>query len=596
MTKQAQSELQRHFKEAALLVAQRQYGAAHSRIHILVRDAAGRELRGLEAQIRDLVEGLPVKRKQELLDALNARLAVGVSSSVSIISLDLPTLRAGWVQRLDRLRDIHIFQWTSHYKEEILSILETVCEVPADGDELGNVSNVVALEFTRHAKEIYQRGFEHVTQRLGLSIDDAVQKSTGGLQGFLAVVGKAYSELALRVETTAHATALRQVSSAMLLGILSGYGETMLGHAGGWTYLSRFPRSWLGSFGLLTSNHAEQIHGALKGLDRGLHNGFVATLIPVLSGIDHLMSLASPDAPCLPLLSEYLHRPPRLDLSLRLPHWAERKRFLDIQCYLGGVPIDLRLVKDALELDIDLLAAPLGEEADRWLREQHPPRNAVLDTTPVAPQPGEHHAWVTERVRSILRDAFFDRSAEGRRRTHSLRNYAKDFPLENPVRKRIYRSEERRVGKLLEMFEREVGVRLWCSIRRSGKTTACRELAAMSGTAIVVNQTMMQEVLEPDLNNFQHRVIAALDQHEQISPDFFFSTVRDSAVALGHLPTDSTKYIFVLDEYELLFGRLRAAVARDEYLEYSVGHPLLNQMASFSQDHLLVLLGQKPDA
>jgi len=107
---------------------------------------------------------------------------------------------------------------------------------------------------------------------------------------------------------------------------------------------------------------------------------------------------------------------------------------------------------------------------------------------------------------------------------------------------------------------------------------------------------MMPDPLEPDLNVFQTRVVAAIDAGRQLEARFFMDAVRDSAIAMGLLPDEDTKFIFVLDEYEQLFGRLRWAVARDDYLQYTVAHPLLSQMASFGQENLLVLLGQKPDA
>ena len=54
--------------------------------------------------------------------------------------------------------------------------------------------------------------------------------------------------------------------------------------------------------------------------------------------------------------------------------------------------------------------------------------------------------------------------------------------------------------------------------------------------------------------------------------------------------------VFVLDEYETLFGRLKGAVAREPDLRYSVAQPLLNQMVAFTRDNLLVFLGQQPNA
>ena len=56
------------------------------------------------------------------------------------------------------------------------------------------------------------------------------------------------------------------------------------------------------------------------------------------------------------------------------------------------------------------------------------------------------------------------------------------------------------------------------------------------------------------------------------------------------------RFVFILDEYETLFGRLRSAVAREPDLRYTVAQPLLNQMVAFTRDNLLVFLGQQPNA
>lgn len=56
------------------------------------------------------------------------------------------------------------------------------------------------------------------------------------------------------------------------------------------------------------------------------------------------------------------------------------------------------------------------------------------------------------------------------------------------------------------------------------------------------------------------------------------------------------KTVFLLDEYESLFERIRHAVRRDPELRYTVGHPLMNQMVAFSRSNLLVFVGQRLDA
>jgi hypothetical protein len=59
---------------------------------------------------------------------------------------------------------------------------------------------------------------------------------------------------------------------------------------------------------------------------------------------------------------------------------------------------------------------------------------------------------------------------------------------------------------------------------------------------------------------------------------------------------ESQRFIFVLDEYETLFERMRLAVKRDKELRYTVVQPLLNQFVAFARDNLVVFIGQRPDA
>src|SRR5205085_8822935 len=74
---------------------------------------------------------------------------------------------------------------------------------------------------------------------------------------------------------------------------------------------------------------------------------------------------------------------------------------------------------------------------------------------------------------------------------------------------------------------------------------------------------------------------------------FFRDAVR--ACTDGRL-AEETRVVFVLDEYETLFGQMAAAEHRDRELRYTVLQPLLNQMVAFSQENLLVFIGQRPDA
>ena len=77
-----------------------------------------------------------------------------------------------------------------------------------------------------------------------------------------------------------------------------------------------------------------------------------------------------------------------------------------------------------------------------------------------------------------------------------------------------------------------------------------------------------------------------------LSETFVNEVVSDCAP----VDVEHRRVVLVIDEYETLFGHLDAAVAGSRATRYNVVQPILNQLASFSHENLLVLLGQEPGA
>ena len=172
-------------------------------------------------------------------------------------------------------------------------------------------------------------------------------------------------------------------------------------------------------------------------------------------------------------------------------------------------------------------------------------------------------------------------------------NFARDFPLHKPELTRYFHVYRTSVRQLLQTFERRNGVRLWCSVRRSGKTTACFDLSTTTGASSVVTQTCDLTVQTPGAGLFYSRVREALDAARDIS-DSFFSEIVSQCAASGN--QNIQRVVFVLDEYETLFGRLKLAARRSRELRYTVVQPLLNQMVMFARENLIIFIGQQPDA
>jgi hypothetical protein len=172
-------------------------------------------------------------------------------------------------------------------------------------------------------------------------------------------------------------------------------------------------------------------------------------------------------------------------------------------------------------------------------------------------------------------------------------NVAADFPLKNPFREKYYHVTRSSVRDLLRTFERSNGVRLWCSVRRSGKTTACFDLGDTSGHSIVVPQTCDSTDPDSEKHIFYDSILKGLNEGKQLSNDYFASLVVQCAPSrIGN----EKRFVFVIDEYETLFGRLKGSLKKEPELRYTIIQPLLNQMVAFSRDNLLVFMGQHPNA
>ena len=168
-------------------------------------------------------------------------------------------------------------------------------------------------------------------------------------------------------------------------------------------------------------------------------------------------------------------------------------------------------------------------------------------------------------------------------------NFAREFPLQEPDKARFFHVDRTSVRDLLRTFERGNGVRLWCSVRRSGKTTACLDLDSTSGDSTIVPQTC-GESNRDEARIFHVRVREALAANEMVPETFVKQVVSDCAP----VDVENRRVVLVIDEYETLFEHLDAAAGTSRLIRYNVVQPILNQLASFSRENLLVFLGQEP--
>jgi hypothetical protein len=209
----------------------------------------------------------------------------------------------------------------------------------------------------------------------------------------------------------------------------------------------------------------------------------------------------------------------------------------------------------------------------------------------VVPTTG-HGAAPHTRLLAMLEELDEDKSVSPNRPV--TYNFAAAFPLEDPELikyRHVYRLSVRR---LMQSRESRNGARLWCSVRRSGKTTACSsDLGSTTGQSAIIAQTCESTGQIPDGGIFYKNVQHALESGARLDDDFVTRTV--TKCMSGESAAD-TRIVLVLDEYETLFGDLKTSLISRPELRYTVVQPLLNQLVAFTRENLLIFMGQQPNA
>ena len=173
-------------------------------------------------------------------------------------------------------------------------------------------------------------------------------------------------------------------------------------------------------------------------------------------------------------------------------------------------------------------------------------------------------------------------------------NYAELFPLTDPKYAAYRHVERSSVRRLLQRFDRRNGVRLWCSVRRSGKTTAsASDLGATSESAVVISETCDHTGRHSGTNFVYTAIQKALAEGEHIPNDFFRSALSEATGGLQRCCSASRSSSTSTRRYSATCG---AASRETPTVRYTVVQPLLDQMVEFADQNLIVFLGQQPDA
>ena len=488
-------------------------------------------------------------------------------------------------ERLVDLSDRHIFQWNTHYRDTITEFFDPLMGF-LDDEAFGSplvspVAELLSDRFRRHSKEIFEKGWLHLKARADVTAAQA--KAENGIQRFLDLPLEVYSAKLALLQDGVSSRSLRMIASSMLSGILRGVATAELGGPAG-NLLPRIHRTWARVLPFITASDLALFLEDLQ--DGQMHVGIRTSLLPFAQAVDRLLE-EDPDRAPLPRMSDYAFQQRRITVSLQPPALGSAGGRLEIQICLSDGHVDKETLDSAYSEAATAVLAPFAADLRAYADHRDALRAIAVPT--IGLNDGEDPAT---RLREILHSKLSRNDAVSARRPIDF-NYAESFPLTDPKHAAYRHVERSSVRRLLQRFDRRNGVRLWCSVRRSGKTTAsASDLGATSESAVVISETCDHTGRQSGTNYVYTAIQKALAEGKHIPNDFFRK-------ALSEALTDSReaqRITFVLDEYETLFGNLRSSVGRDPHIRYTVAQPLLDQMVEFADQNLIVFLGQQPDA
>lgn len=594
------ADIRQQLTEIAAGVDHNRLSEAESRLHDLILRTPLGALTLIAPDISTLIDRFYKNRRRNLRMAFENRLSLSQDTETSTIkhsgacatqehAKSKKPLSEIYATRFADLRDHHIFQWATYYRDTLQFFFKnSLNELSCTGDfhaEVENIGKGIAI----HSSEIFGQGFRHQTDR-GLSADVAEIKSVSGLQKFLYLVISIFMDQRETIQHSRDAKLSWALASSMLTGILLGYGRTTFGSHSGWQLLEGDPRIWLPTLGFCHGSDVQNLLETFPAAHR--NNDVYVTIVPTLLAVEWLAHRFHEEEIFLPRLSRLsVSQPPRLDVTLSVRR-DQISRELVVSSFFGGLVDYNQPIGDALALRAAVVVARLSEEVHEWVEQNQ--YSQVLDADEVKSHPQNVHNFA-ELVHAKL-DSQQSAEAASHDPSSMSRNYARDFPLEDPDFRRQFLVERHSVKSLLQKLAGSTGIHLWCSVRRSGKTTAASSLADANGRSVVIVQTMDHQPHQLEQNIFARRIREAFTSNKELAPDFFQSVVDECVLAATTVNVAQTKVVLIIDEYETLFGLISAYVNSDAGLKYMVALPLLSQMVGFAAKNLLIFMGQRPDA
>ena len=565
------------------------------RLAELMEQMGPAELLDWRTDIEILVDKFCRKRRRNLLEIYRAKVrpskdaTTGIPKpTVSYVHIDPESALVGdFKHTLLNLRKHHFFQWSTFYRAGLARHFEkfvTTFQDVAPND----FGNALTDPLADHARDVFSAGYDRA-QRAGRRHDDAVRRVFNGLAHFLALPLEFYAARWSTASDSKTSFAVRLLLSASVAGILKGCSSASFGRDTGRKILPRFPRSWMHYAAFLLPRHAETV---IDSIESGpLRDGLQTSVLPTLDALQKFFDAPGADYFPLPVTGQYSWPRRRLDVAVRPP--GDAQRLIEVSTFLEEGFVQTKDLEDAVGRQATLIIAPLRPDVHRIVNERAALADIVVPVDPDVPvdQVDQERSRVANSAFGVWKKAVDKLRSRLQRNSPITYNFAREFPLQDPDKAEFFHVARTSVRDLLRTFERRNGVRLWCSVRRSGKTTACFDMGSPSGDSTIVSQTCGQSNRE-EARIFYVSVCDALKASKMVSETF----VRDVISDCAPVDVENRRVVLIIDEYETLFGQLDVAAEGSRLTRYNVVQPILNQLASFSHENLLVFLGQKPGA
>lgn len=576
--------------EAEELISQRRVTTAFDNLIVLFLQCSQVDLKRLHDPITEVIDRFLPQKRRKLSEAFRSRLDGGAQESPesSLGTPENPARLQDFVtslnNRLDELSKWHIFQWSTYYKDELRAIVAETLELLRSSSNADATYGQVAIAIQHHSCRIFTKGYSFVMSQSWATTEATVTKSLGGLRAFLELPVEIYADESSRITEPRDCRVLRRVTSRMLRGILAGFLDSNFGDVDPSELLARTAKTWVHMLPLLEADD-------LKLLDERLDLKGIAPILGqplqlLVQELDNASAMSSVDAVVVTSALVNINDE-SIDVTLRPPIDSSDTRPLELAILGGDGPTVKHQIEQRAKLGYIACVAP--KPASSYWKGTFPTK-AVKDVVIAMSETGINSIGF---LLSRLRLRFYENTLVVQPSEPLRTNIAERFPLENPTLLTFFRVERPSIRALQTTLSTRTGVILWCSVRRSGKTTGVSELASGIAERSAVFQRCEMTGGDKTSRILFEEVCDALDTMNPLPRDFLRNIVTRAAPMGGALNRGS---ILIVDEYDRLFGRLRVAGRRNEDARHLVIQPLLDQFVEFATENLLILLGQQPNA